>query len=323
MHISTNKHTITQTEGERVSGPTALHLAIQQGEEVMVQLLMEHSCDLSALCYHNGNTKVGCLHLAAQLGHVSICMLLLGEEGCKREAVMETEALKDITALHWACMHRQREVVCVLLEKGCDVTAKCSDGSTALHLSCLRGNYQIVEVILKHGGVIYLPNQHNLFPLHLAIKSGSLETVKLVVEKGCDVEVRCNNISVLQMAVIENELKIVELLVDSGALVNKRTAQELSPLHEASERGYASIVEFLLKKGAMVNLRASNSNCIDVTSLHLASMQGHEDVVNILINFKAETNCEARVYLIYRFLYFRSNIYIFVKLNNIKFSGIY
>ena len=46
---------------------------------------------------------------------------------------------------------------------------------------------------------------------------------------------------------------IVELLLDSGAVVNLRSNNGIGPLYKASKNGYESIVQRLLPKGANVN----------------------------------------------------------------------
>ena len=291
-------------EGNRLTGPAAVHLATIQADELMLELLLQYNADITATACVRGNLNMTCLHLAAEINNTSICRVLLERDPKVKEMVMETNSLKDLTAMHWACMHRQQEATSVLLEFGCDVNVRCSDFSTPLHFSCLQGDQKTVETILNHGVEFFLPNKNNLYPIHMAIKSGNLQTLKLLIKAGCDIHVSCNDMNVLQMAVEECELKMVELLIDSGIEVNKRVHSQYSALHLASDKGYASIVEALLKKGAQVNSTASKATNVDVTSLHLACLGNHKEVVSTLIKFNANVNATAKVGFLFSSCYF-------------------
>ena len=53
---------------------------------------------------------------------------------------------------------------------------------------------------------------------------------------------------------------IVELLLDSGAVVNLCSNNGIGPLYKASKNGYESIVQRLLPKGANVNYMYKRRN---------------------------------------------------------------
>jgi Ankyrin repeat len=73
--------------------------------------------------------------------------------------------------------------------------------------------------------------------------------VSLLIKSGADVNVKSNNkVTPLMLA---RELPVVRLLLDSGAAVDARSADDATGLHKAAERGLsAAVICCLLKAGA-------------------------------------------------------------------------
>jgi chemotaxis protein histidine kinase CheA len=63
-------------------------------------------------------------------------------------------------------------------------------------------------------------------------------------------------------------LKLVSILVDGGAPINKWNKYGVTPLHAAIRTMYPSVVKYLLNKGAQVTIQDSNK----MTPIHLAAM---------------------------------------------------
>jgi ankyrin repeat protein len=62
----------------------------------------------------------------------------------------------------------------------------------------------------------------------------------------------------------------------------------LIPLHLASQEGYDDIVQLLLDHGADANREDSHGS----TPLHLASQEGHDHIVRLLLNHVVDANAE-------------------------------
>ncbi len=92
----------------------------------------------------------------------------------------------------------------------------------------------------------------------------------------------------LLIAVNNEELKVVNLLINSGADVNKSTYMYLylSPLYVASSNGTLPIVKRLIAAGADVN----KVNHVDETPLYIASQRGRFQIVESLIAAGADVN---------------------------------
>lgn len=62
----------------------------------------------------------------------------------------------------------------------------------------------------------------------------------------------------LHIAVVQNDLEAIELIVDAGGDVNATDEEGYTPLHEAVEQGNDSAVHLLLRLGASVNAKKNN-----------------------------------------------------------------
>ena len=73
------------------------------------------------------------------------------------------------------------------------------------------------------------------------------------------------------------------LLLDRGANIHLKYANEYTPLMIASIRGYVEVVKLLLQRRANVN----EVSGLGLSSLHLASKAGHVEVVAVLLKHRA------------------------------------
>lgn len=79
---------------------------------------------------------------------------------------------------------------------------------------------------------------------------------------------------------------VVEKLIEYGADVNHVGLMGYTPLMTAAWQGHTSVLNLLLKKNAMVDVVSSNDKA---SALNIAAQEGHEDVVRLLLNYKAST----------------------------------
>ena len=87
----------------------------------------------------------------------------------------------------------------------------------------------------------------------------------------------------LYRACLSSSLKIVKILIDNGADVNKKVKGKESPLAIACHLGKLDLIELLIKKGASLNHRTSQSH----TPLSLAVSQKRINVCCLLLRYKA------------------------------------
>jgi len=91
----------------------------------------------------------------------------------------------------------------------------------------------------------------------------------------------------LHQAALHGNIKAVELLLSSGADINKRAIMNTTPLHWAVASHNTDIVRLLLDKGADINaINASSSIDIDIrpgTALHMALAVNMSDIIELLL----------------------------------------
>jgi ankyrin repeat protein len=130
--------------------------------------------------------------------------------------------------------------------------------------------------------------------LLVAAQRGDVALVKLLLDKGEDPNVReteRNNLGRTPLHYAAGgkhynrqgrHIEVAKLLVERGADVNAKGDTGYTALHVASGLGQVELVDFLLKNGADVDAKDVRG-----TPLAAAALQGHEPVVQLLIERKA------------------------------------
>lgn len=111
-------------------------------------------------------------------------------------------------------------------------------------------------------------------------------------EHGYDVEKRTEDGStLLHLAAIDQNVKVVNYLLDKGAEVDAKSNEEHTPLQLAATRNPdVGVVAALIQAGADVNVKA-NTGC---NSLHYAAMSGFGQVERIELLLKNKADLESR-----------------------------
>ena len=91
----------------------------------------------------------------------------------------------------------------------------------------------------------------------------------------------------LHYAAHKGHQKIVEVLLDAGASVDRVDPGEMTPLHLAVDRGFLSVVETLIAHDASVNTRGAGEK---MSALHIAASRGHNDIILLLLDNGARVN---------------------------------
>ena len=144
---------------------------------------------------------------------------------------------------------------------------------------------------------------------HRAVENHDYNRIVYFIDKkGYDVDtLNDENITVLQIAIEYNYIKIVKYLIEMGADVNiniKSSNVEIAPpLHMALDNNsdYYEIVKLLLKNNADVNLLYDHTDTFyeefdftdDISPLHVASFWNNTDAVKLLIEMGADVNALA------------------------------
>lgn len=285
-------------------GDTALHIATHLGCEETVAALLDQRVDVNAR-NEDGDTP---LHFAQT---AAIAKLLLAN-GASANIPNEPNQWRNgcfcgnQTALHVASDSGRAEVVSVLIQYGADVMAREENGKTALHRA---GSAKIVDMLLRAGADVDAKEFiHSNTALHLASQSGLEEVVSILVQHRADINAReRDGRTALHFAKTAN---IARYLLERGADIEATDRLGYTALHIASESGFNDVVSVLIERGADVNKRsdsvsfgplaAAENHLAQImlgcnfwrgcTALHLASEYGQDEIVSLLIKFKADVN---------------------------------
>ena len=192
------------------------------------------------------------------------------------------------TPLHFATEWGQKEVAELLIAKGADVNAKDEDRNTPLHLAALFGRKEVIELLIANGAAVNVKGG-NLggMPLHHAAFEGHKVIIELLIAEGADV----NAIIVsgpLQFNVgdialnFTTDSEIAALLRKHGGMTSEELRSGMTPLHLAAVNGHKEIVELLIAKGADVNEKIASGSNKNKTPLDFAVIKKQNETANLL-----------------------------------------
>lgn len=238
---------------------TALHAAAAQGHVETAQTLVEHGAKVNAV----DSDGFSALHYAAHNGHAAMAEFLIANN-----AKVELTNVKDETPLDLAKRRGYAAVIAVLREH---LTAQKEPSVDEIFTRAL--DFGITrEVIAEHGERF----AHHLFEYEAEVRH---QILPLLAAQGLlDNLTNADGQTTLHLAVDENDLQSVNILLDAGVDVNFRDADGETPLHLACFEGNPDIVRVLLEHGAQIN----SLNGAGDTALHIAGAERHTELVTLL-----------------------------------------
>ncbi|KAF1395174.1 hypothetical protein PFLUV_G00008800 [Perca fluviatilis] len=281
-------------------GFTPLAIALQQGHNAVVSLLLEHdtkgkvrlpalhiaarkddtkSAALLLQNDHNADvqSKSGFtpLHIAAHYGNVNVSTLLLN-----RGAAVDFTARNGITPLHVASKRGNTNMVALLLDRGAQIDAKTRDGLTPLHCAARSGHDPALEILLERGAPILARTKNGLSPLHMSAQGDHIECVKLLLQYKAPVDdVTLDYLTALHVAAHCGHYRVTKLLLDKKANPNVRALNGFTPLHIACKKNRVKVMELLVKYGASIQAITESG----LTPIHVAAFMGHLNIVLLLL----------------------------------------
>lgn len=157
---------------------------------------------------------------------------------------------------------------------------------TGLHLAACFSLTESIEKLLKRKYPLNSKDGNGGTTLHWASRYGNEAVVKLLLDKDVDPETPDTYLCTpLHWASKYGNKTAANLLIErKKANINALDKDSGTPLHLASENGHEAIVKLLLEKGA--DLEALDSD--DSTPLHRASENGYHEVVKLLLHKKVD-----------------------------------
>jgi ankyrin len=298
---------------------TALHYASMNGHEEVVKLLLKRGADATITNVFDMTP----LSSACQEGHLSVVQVLLNHQG--PQALGMTPSTGP-TPLHHAARGGREDVVKFLLGKGADANSQREDGWTPFTEASSQGHVGVAQLLLEHMGVwdVDTQDRYGEAALHHAAGNGHEGMVAFLLSKGANANIRSDEgLTPLMQALIAGHVGVARLLLEhmGGKDVNTQDLHSKTALFHAAGNGYEDMVAFLLSKDAnatiasdegltplmevsieghvgvarllLEHMGGQGSDTTDnagMTALHHAALQGHDDMVSVLLAKGAHPN---------------------------------
>ena len=190
-------------------------------------------------------------------------------------APVDIRLQKGRTPLHIATNNGQLEIVKMLLRYKANINAKDAEDFTPLHYAASRHNKEILEHLIRNGANLEAKDVKGFTPIHNALVNLKFSNVIHLMKHGAklnnEFSLEANDeygIKVLHWAILEGEINIAKKLLEHGADVD-------------ASIGLNCNFECHIEGEPVRSLKA-------MTPLHLATLLGHSDIVNILLDKDAE-----------------------------------
>jgi ankyrin repeat protein len=166
-----------------------------------------------------------------------------------------------------AAMAGNRDAVMALLKQAADVNAAQGDGMTALHWAAMKNDADLVQTLLYAGANVRATTRLGAYtPLLLAAKSGSAAAIGPLVKAGADVNAPTSNgTTPLMFAAASGSTDALTALLKAGANANaKDSVRGLTATMFAAAANRAAALTILAANGA--DLKAT-SKVTDLAAL--------------------------------------------------------
>ena len=202
-----------------------LHDACESGNVALCELLIDKG-------YPKGYPAWGItpLYIAAFIGSVELCRLLIKRARCPRAAV-NARAMQGRTPLRAAVEKNHVEVCRLLIANGCEV------GGTVLHYAVEARSVEMCRLLIDAGCPLDVVDRRERTPLAVAFNAKSYDLCTLLIESGCRVDD-----TMLLLSAMSSEIR--QLLLDAQRNRRLRTSEGLPPAApKGAEEGRTALTD--------------------------------------------------------------------------------
>ena len=296
----------TDVNAREANGTTALHWAVYNNYLPLVQALIDAGADVNAMNDYGASP----VSEAATLGDYAIMKALL-DAG----ADVNSPNADNQTALMIVARSSNVDTARLLIERGADIHATENlQGQNAIIFAAAQSQPEMVKLLLEHGAdpsSRSIPNARDrqvsaerrfqwrpaggFTALAYAAREGCLACARHLVEAGADIDQGdAENVTPLNLAVMNLRFDTAKYLVQAGANINKWSMRGENPLYSAVDvntlphGGYPDrpstddttsleMIEILLEAGANPNLQLK----LQPSYLSLNDDRGADRMLNI------------------------------------------
>jgi ankyrin repeat protein len=314
-------------DGSREQGPKPiLYLALELKNRPILQRLLVAGAEVNL----DVENRLRALTLAVESGDESVVQLLV-DNGAAIHApgrkFPNTNYLQDniASALHMACSKGHEVVAKLLIDCGADVNLEVKDSTykehttrTPLQVAACKGFLSIVKLLVLSGAEIDSCNCHGT-ALTNAVEENQVAVIKELLASGASIGIRSSISNALVTACKSRNRQVIELLVEELAGTPPAEAIFIDALASAASTGDDRIFNFLLDCGVPISSATLSQACgaslhasilalldrgVDVNGdigdggrpIHLAAFQQCYAIVDLLLSCGADANVDTMKY---------------------------
>jgi ankyrin repeat protein len=240
------------TAAKNDKGQTALIISSEKGYvDILQKLLTVSDASLLNMYDTSGNTA---LMAAAREGNESVVQRLL-ESGAdvnymvpsREGAISALQAVLTVSDFKDAHMR----ILSALILRGAKIGAKDSLGRSTLLVAAERGRTEAAKLLIEKGADVNGTDTTGNFPLLSAACKGFSGMVTLLVEQKADVQTALpDGKNPLMCAAEQGHADTVIVLLSKGANIDAKDAVGSTALAYAVKAGYIDVIKLLLARGA-------------------------------------------------------------------------
>lgn len=293
---------------------TAIHTAVDECDLEQVKYVLSLGADPN-IQLRSGATPLHVLaartrskNLAEENKKVQVSLDILEvlvEKGANMNA---RDITNSCTPLLIAVTQKYFKLAKLFIKLGADLNVRHVRHKTLFH-DIVSSNHDIITLSLEYGADYQAMNEACFTPYHTAISSKvNVKYIKSFVQFGCpyNQEVSVWNKSKSRASeecskffkaeeqffkgIRENNLKLVQKAVESGAVPTGCSEECKYPLHFVAYYGYKEILKYLLENAFPANTVTNKGE----TALFIAAKQGHYDICRLLLQFGACYNYHSK-----------------------------
>ena len=240
-------------------GQTPLILAIERNQTQQVDFLINHGADIHA---EDKSGESAFIH-SLGMGLPMVEHVVTEKNSADRDS-------KGSTPLHLAVSHRaSTDIIYYLVEKNSLINTRDKLGNTPLHIAVEKNYREAGEILIANNADIFYANLNGDSPLKFAMTLGDGREDWMINSQTISAKDGAGN-TPLHLAAEWQIVPMMLYLLDKGADINARNANNETPLFNAVKSDSPSALKTLLKNGTSKRADIDARDFLGNTILHAA-----------------------------------------------------